>query len=257
MARRNPVTSGTLEREPVEYKHHSGRFPTTAWELVAEAKDQQHTGHFLAVNSLTSKYWKPAFYFVRVRGYSREQAEDLVQEFFLQFLERDWIRRVDPQRGRFRTFMLTILVRFLADQGKTRVRRQKRFEQEVLPVSQLLTEAERTFQPPTDESPESVFLKRWALELVNRVRESVRSECVAEERETWYELFEASVVPDAGKRNSQPALAQMFGLSRDQVRYRLEQVRRRFDRSFRTELRCDGCPQDDVEKEARELMDML
>lgn len=249
------------ESQPVGYTppsfHCSGRFPTTAWSLVAEAKNQKGAGHRLAVNELTAKYWKPVFYFIRAKGYSIDRAEDLTQDFFFQFLQRDWIRRVDPQRGRFRTFMLTILTRFLADQGRARIRRQKQFEQEIVPISKLLTDEERKYEPPTNESPETIFMKRWSLTLVDRVRDNVRGECLAEGREAWYELFAANAMPDVEAKSSQSALARKFGLSRDQVRYRLEQVRRRFDRSFRIELRCDGCSENEVAAEVRELMDLL
>ena len=235
----------------------SGAFPTTAWSLVAAAKDPQRVGHVAAVNLLASKYWKPIFYFIRAKGYASNVAEDLTQEFFLRFLERDWIQRVDPTRGRFRTFVLTILSRFLADESAARVRKQKRFEREILSISRLVTDEDRDFEPAVSESPEAIFIRQWALTTVHNTRENVRRECIAEGREAWYDLFEASVMPESGQRSSQPVLAQRFGLSRDQVRYRLEQVRKRFDRSFRTELRSDGCSEEDLSRELHGLMNLL
>jgi hypothetical protein len=62
-----------------------------------------------ALNRFIVLYWKPVFYFLRARGQGLHQAEDLTQAFFTRLLERDWVRRADPQRGRFRTFLLTLL----------------------------------------------------------------------------------------------------------------------------------------------------
>jgi DNA-directed RNA polymerase specialized sigma24 family protein len=236
---------------------NSGRFPTTRWSLVSKAKDRLSPEHVEAVNALVSKYWKPVFYFIRAKGYALDRAEDLTQEFFLGFLERDWIRRVDQTRGRFRTFVLTILVRFLADQGPKRVRRQKRFEQEILPISSLLTDRDRTFEPPTDENPESIFMQRWATALVDHVRAEVRRQLAKEDKSMRYKLFEAAVSTDPLEARSQTALAREHGLTRDQVRYAVNDVRGRFDRHFRGELRRDGCPADEIDDGVSDLIHLL
>jgi RNA polymerase sigma-70 factor (ECF subfamily) len=99
----------------------SAQFPTTTWNMVLAAKDRQSAGYLDAMNRCIAGYWKPVFYFVRSRGYPLERAEDLTQEFFLQFMDREWIRRADPQRGRFRTFLLTVLVRFLSESPSRRM----------------------------------------------------------------------------------------------------------------------------------------
>jgi RNA polymerase sigma-70 factor (ECF subfamily) len=235
----------------------SGRFPTTRWTMVSQAKDHLSQGHIEAVNLLIRYYWKPVFYFVRAKGHPVADAEDLTQEFFLQFLQKQWIRRVDRSRGRFRTFLLTILTRFLYDQLPPRIRRQQLFEKGLVPISGLLTEAERSFEPPTQETPDAVFLRMWAQDLVGRVKTDVRTECSACGQEDWYEIFEAAVIGDVERRVSQVALAERYGLTRDQVRYRIDQVAARFRRAFREELLADGCSQEELEEEQTRLIDLL
>jgi len=236
---------------------NSGRFPTTRWSLVSKAKDRLSPENVEAVNALVSKYWKPVFYFIRAKGYPLDRAEDLTQEFFLGFLERDWLRRVDRTRGRFRTFVLTILVRFLADQGPKRVRRQKRFEQQILPVSTLLSDQDRAFEPPVGGDPKSIFMQRWAMALVDHVRGEVRRQLAEEGHAVRYELFEAAVCADPLQARSQTALAREYGLTRDQVRYAVKDVRNRFDHQLRGELRRDGCPADEIDEGVFVLIHLL
>jgi DNA-directed RNA polymerase specialized sigma24 family protein len=249
-------TSPPVQNDDPVFRN-SGRFPTTRWSLVSKAKDRLSPEHVEAVNALVSKYWKPVFYFIRAKRYALDRAEDLTQEFFLGFLERDWIRRVDRTRGRFRTFMLTILVRFLADQGPNRVRRQKRFEQEILSISALLTDRDRTFEPPTDENPESIFMQRWAMALVDHARVEVQRQLAEEDKSMRYALFEAAASADPLKARSQTALAREHRLTRDQVRYAVNDVRQRLDRQLRAELRRDGCPAEEIDDGVSELIHLL
>ncbi len=97
----------------------SGWFPATAWSFIRQLQaDPREVPP--ALNEFIRAYWKPVFRFLRARGYDSHQAEDLTQEFFLRLVQGDWLHRADLQRGRFRTFLLAILTRFLADQGPAR-----------------------------------------------------------------------------------------------------------------------------------------
>jgi DNA-directed RNA polymerase specialized sigma24 family protein len=245
-----------MENEDPDHEH-SARFPTTVWTLVDHAKNPLSDAHLQAISVLASKYWKPVYYFIRAKGYVPDRAEDLTQAFFLSFLERDWIRRADRERGRFRSFLLAILVRFLSDRGPYRGRQQNRFEQKVLSISALLTDRDRAFEPARGESPEEIFMRRWAVGLVEHVRRQVEQEMEAQGQTFRYRLFEAARLAEPGSEVSQVALAKEHGLSRDQVRYALEQVREALCRAFRHELRLDGCSPVEVEAELAELLRLV
>lgn len=234
----------------------SNRFPTTNWNLVEQAK--QHDGADVeAINQLIAKYWKPVFYFIRSRRYPLQQAEDLTQEFFLRFLERDWIRRAEPQRGRFRTFVLTILVRFLSDMGEKRISRQKLFDQRIVAVSTLLTDDDRTFEPPSSETPEAVFFRLWACSLVAHVRNDVKLACDQTGQSAWFEMFEIHSGTAETPAMSMAQLAKQFGLTRDQVRYRLDRIHSHFATAFRAELHRDGCAESEIDAELHNLTQLL
>jgi RNA polymerase sigma-70 factor (ECF subfamily) len=203
-------------------------FPTTAWCFIRAAQDHGHPESLPAVNRFVAQCWKPVFYFLRAKGYALHAAEDLTQEFFLRFLERDWIQRADPQKGRFRNFLLKILVRFLSDQGPKRAPRQQWFEKGLVSIDSLLGDPERSYEPPTGQTPEAIFMKQWAAGLVEHVLKRVRRFHDEEGRAVWYEVFSAThFVSQPAERVSQHDLGERFGMTRDQVRYAQEMVQKR------------------------------
>src|SRR5579863_9924373 len=96
----------------------SGRseFPTTRWSLVAAAGDPERKEARSALVSLCENYWYPLYAFLRRRGYTADQAQDLTQEFFMRVLEGRYLDRADPEKGRFRSFILACLKFFVADE---------------------------------------------------------------------------------------------------------------------------------------------
>jgi RNA polymerase sigma-70 factor (ECF subfamily) len=218
------------------------RFPTTDWGFLQSAPGRQDPEAAGALNGFLRRYWKPVFYYLRARGYPFHKAEDLTQEFLLRFWSRDLILKADPERGKFRTFLLAVLRHFLSDQGP-RAPRQRRFESDMAPIASLAGAAERAFEPPDDQTPETIFWKKWMAGALERCRERLRAFHLAEERPEWYALFEAY---HFGDPVSQDALGERFGLSREQVAYRLRVARARFERYVRDEVGAEPGADDEV-----------
>ena len=101
------------------------QFPTTRWTLVIAAGEPHRKEARSALVSLCENYWYPLYAFLRRRGYPPDQAQDLTQEFFVRLLEGRYLDRADPAKGRFRSFLLTSLKFFVADE-EDRDRAQKR-----------------------------------------------------------------------------------------------------------------------------------
>src|SRR6201996_7508218 len=93
------------------------RFPTTRWTLVLAAGDPQRKETRSALVSLCENYWYPLYAYLRRSGYAADEAQDLTQEFFVRVLEGRYLDRADPEKGRFRAFLLTSLKFFAADHG--------------------------------------------------------------------------------------------------------------------------------------------
>jgi DNA-directed RNA polymerase specialized sigma24 family protein len=229
-------------------------FPTTAWSMLEDAKNRDPAEQTAAMNRFIVNYWRPIYCFLRARGCFHETAEDLTQEFLSQFLDHDWLAKADASRGRFRNYLLAILKRFLADQGSGRATRQKAFDQSLVPVSALVRDEERSFEPPHQELPEDVFMKQWARSLVEEVRGELEAWCRARGRPDWYAIFTAHHFPAPGSESlSQHELAGRFRSSRDQIRHAVEQTTAEFARLFRTAVAGQvGC-EAEIEAEIREI----
>jgi RNA polymerase sigma-70 factor (ECF subfamily) len=226
--------------------------------MVQAAQDRQRPDYAAAVNRFVAGYWRPVFYFLRTKGYPLQQAEDLTQQFLLQFLERDWMVRADRQRGRFRTFLLTILIRFLSDQGPRRAPKQKQFDQRMVPVSALMREDDRQFQPPVNAAPQDVFMQQWARALLDAVLHQLSYWCHAQGRPDWYEVFTAIHFPPPGReRLAQQAVADKLQITRDQVRYGLETANRQFSELLRAEVAEQVGSDADIEEEIRDIQRLL
>ncbi len=153
-------------------------FTTTHWSAVLHARDAHSPAATAALGQLCATYWYPLYAHVRRRGHSLDDAADLTQEFFAMLLRRQSIASAGPEKGRFRTFLLTSLDYFLNDQ-LARNRAVKRGNG--VPLVQLdAQEAEQrlAIEPTTDETPDKAFDRRWAAALFEQVMQRLENEQV-------------------------------------------------------------------------------
>ncbi|NLS92101.1 MAG: sigma-70 family RNA polymerase sigma factor [Planctomycetaceae bacterium] len=233
-------------------------FPTTMWSLVKPPEEGDEEQHRATMERLAAGYWRPVYCFIRSRGYSASRAEDLTQEFFLQLLDRDWIRRADRQRGRFRTFLLTILVRFLSDQGPNRAPRQRQFDTRMVPISSLIRDGDRHFEPSDSQTPEHVFMRQWAKAVVATTCRRLETWCRERGKSQWHDVFQLLRFPDPGRpRPTQEAIAEQLGISRDQVRYAAAETSSQFAELLRQEIAGQVESGLDIEQELCDLQTVL
>lgn len=140
-------------------------FPTTHWSLLAKATLNGESEARSALGELCRRYWSPLKQFIRARGYSEQESEDLTQEFLLHLMEHSALRRPDPLRGKFRSFLLGALVKFLSHERERRLT-QKRGGQQAH-VSLDLIETAGAVEPSTADTQETLrFDRSWALAIV-------------------------------------------------------------------------------------------
>lgn len=211
-----------------------------------------------AMNRFVSAYWRPVYYYLRARHVPVHGAEDLVQEFFLRFLSKNWVQPADPGRGRFRAFLLTIVKRFLADQSPHRAPRQRTFDDHLLSISALISDEERSFDPADYDSPDDIFMTQWAHAVVNHVRRMLQTWCEGRGRPDWYQIFSEVHFPPPGvAAAAQQNLAERFRISRDQIRYCLEMTSNEFASLLRKEVADQVGSQDEVDAELSDLLRLL
>jgi RNA polymerase sigma-70 factor (ECF subfamily) len=148
-------------------------FQPTLWTLVLRAKDPSSPERTQALALLIESYWKPVYFFIRRRGNDVESAKDLTQSFFTAFLEKDFLKTVSREKGKFRSFIQACVTYFLSNQYD-RASAQKRGG------GFAFVQAEAELQA-ADDSPEQAFFKQWALDTMTRTVARLREESTPED----------------------------------------------------------------------------
>src|SRR5688572_31283424 len=151
-------------------------FRTTSWSLIVAASSNPTTGARQALATLCQTYWNPVYAFIRRNGHDPDKAQDLTQEFFVRLIEKNYLGDADRERGRFRSFLLTSVKHFLANEWD-RARALKRGGGQT-PISIDATEAEQWYVPAVVDgvTPEDLFERRWALSLLEKVMSRLRAD---------------------------------------------------------------------------------
>jgi len=144
-------------------------FQPTSWSLLERAGSRDEARRREALETLAASYWKPVYSFLRRQGRTRDQATEAVQDFFLYLLERDLIERADPKRGRFRSYLLGILRKFMANQD----RRARRPDDLTFSIEPAVLEDWLTAD---DATPERAFERQWALDVLGRALDALSVE---------------------------------------------------------------------------------
>lgn len=209
-----------------------------------------------ALEELCCAYWYPLYAYVRRRGYSAEDAEDLTQEFFHQLLSGDSLKTADPGKGRFRSFLLTVLKRFLANEWD-RARALKRGGGRLL-LSLDTSEAETRFgiEPAVDAAPDRMFDRRWAMALLSRAMARVREEFAGAGKAEEFEHIKACLTAERGAI-AYADIARTTGMSEGALRVAIHRLRKRFREIFRDEIAQTVSSTAEIDEEVRYLTSVL
>ena len=232
------------------------RFQTTSWSLVLAAGDEPTPDSERALASLCQIYWRPVYAFVRKRGYDHEQAQDLVQGFFTGVVEKRTLRRANPERGRFRSYLLTSVKNYLANE-RDRTSAQKRGGGGIaIPIDPI--EAESWYAPEAieDTTPEYLYQRRWALALLERVLDRLRDEAQAAGKSDQFDRLAELLVGDAPD-SPYEALARELGTSAGALRVAVHRLRRRYRDLLRAEIAETVSSPEEVDDEIRFLFSSL
>ena len=257
-----------VEREPqclfVNGKNgHEGaggarEFVTTRWSLILSAAnlgtEEQKSRDALA--ELCRVYWRPIFLFVRTRGYSIEDAQDLTQDFFVAILKNDWLQHADRNRGRFRSLLLRSLQNFLMNAAEKAHAYKRGGGVEFISWDDWMAEAPSDLSIPgaTLESlpPERLFDLTWAATVVERALQRLREECESKGK-LW--LFQAlsSHLADERDEVSYARLSAELGIAETAVKKQLHNMRQRYRSLLRDEVSQTVEDPGDVDDEIRYL----
>jgi len=251
MTSTDPETAGTERpRAP------AGCFPPTHWSVVVAAGRSDTTRAHAALEKLCRAYWFPLYAYARRRGYSVEDAQDLTQEFFARVLEHQWLARADQAKGRFRTFLLTAMERFLANEWD-KVRAQKRGGgQRNIPIQLDTAETRYGVELADTRTPEQAFEYRWALALLDEVVGELEAEFRARDQADVFAALKPCLV---GDRAAQPyvELAARLGMEEGAVKVAVHRMRQRYRELLRAEIANTVDSPGEVDAEMRHLFNVL
>ena len=230
-------------------------FVTTHWSVVLTAARRDTTRARAALEYLCQSYWHPLYAYLRRRGYSPEDAQDLTQEFFARLLERNAVATVAPEKGRFRSFLLASMNHFLADEWD-KARAQKRGGGKVISLDLQSAETRLGEAPAENFTPEKAFEHRWAITLLEQVYQRLGEEYREQDKAA---LFDTLRVTLAGKSQAAPyaELARQLKMNEGAVKVAVHRLRQRYRTLLRETIAGTVSGPDEVEDELRYLFRTL
>ncbi len=212
---------------------NGARFATTRWSIIAAAREGATTEADGALEALCRTYWYPLYAYVRRAGHPAADAQDLTQAFFARLLEKDWLRDARPGLGRFRSFLLVALKRFLAKEWRRENARKRGGGLGFVALDAGEAEARYAVEPAL--GPDEVFERRWALTVLDRALASLAEEYGAADRAAEFEVLKGSLTAPRGEIDYD-ATSAALGLSIGATRVAVHRLRKRFREALRAEI---------------------
>jgi RNA polymerase sigma-70 factor (ECF subfamily) len=244
------------DAEPRSSSDHQEWFATTHWSVVLAAGDDSAPGAREALEKLCRAYWYPLYTFVRRQGHGPEDAQDVTQEFFARFLEKEYFGLADPARGRFRSFLLASLKNFLTEQHR-HAGRLKRGGGKIL-VSWDATTVEERFVAELKEeaNPEHIYERRWALTLLEKALSSLGEELTSAGKERVFAELQKHLWGDQGGE-SYSVIAARLEMTEGALKVAAHRLRQRYRELLREEVAHTVARHEEIDEELRYLIAVI
>lgn len=234
-------------------------FLTTHWSMVDDVRKEGDRDRVL-IGLLLERYWKPAYCYLRRKGFDNERAKDLTQGFFHEVvLNRHLVERAEPSKGRFRTLLLHALNQYVIDEQRRQTTRRQIPKEKLVPldVAGLPELPEATGQL----NPEESFNYAWKADLLERVLSEVKESYVSRGMETHWRLFHDRVVQPVLQDDQPPSLRELcsqHGIENAaRASHMLDTVKRRLHTVLAKHVRQTVSCSEDVEDELGEIVEFL
>jgi len=232
------------------------QFNTTHWSVVLLAGRNESPQSAEALEKLCRLYWGPLYSFVRCKGHSAEDAQDLTQKFFARLLEKNDFLVVDPRKGKFRTFLLTALTHFLANERDYTNAAKRGGGQKLLSLDEDYVEHSYQIEPVSDLSPDKLYDLRWATTVLEEALNALKAEMVAADKTSQFEQLKPFLTeePDAG---AYARTGERLSLSRETVAVAVHRLRRRYHELVREQVAQTVTSPLELDEEMRHLFQAL
>ncbi len=218
--------------EPFNSGRHSGRFDTTSWTVILDARDRGSPRGQEALAALCESYWYPVYAYIRRRGHDADQAQDLTQEFFGRLLDEKFLGSVGPEKGRFRSFLLAACKNFLANEHNRRQAHKRGGGRQIVSFDAGRAEERYRLEPSHDLTPERLYERRWALTLLEQAVDRLRKEFLDAGRGELFDRLKPGLVGDCD-RAPYSVVAGELGMTEGAVQVAAHRLRRRYQEILR------------------------
>jgi len=232
-------------------------FHTTRWTMVMRAQGDAPEAK-AALGELCENYWGPVFRFLRREGRSEDDSRELAQEFFERLLSGGGIDRADPEKGRFRSYLLGALKHFLAERKRNASRQKRGGDAVVQSIESGGTDTSpgMPIPDPAGAVPDTFFDREWALAVMDRGLTSVQAAFEKSGKETQFETLKPWLIGDTESLSQAEAAAEL-GLTSGAVKVAIHRLRKQFSEAVRDEIAQTVDTAEEVGEELRYLIEVL
>jgi RNA polymerase sigma factor (sigma-70 family) len=227
-------------------------FATTHWSVVLSAQDKNSPRSVEALETLCRAYWFSLYAYARRAGHSPADAEDLTQGFFARLLEKDYLKSAAREKGRFRTFLLTALKRFTANEWDRQHAQKRGGFVPMVAIDQALAESRFAAQPSHNLQPDLLFDRQWAITLLERTMAQLQQEYMATGRASLFEYLQNCLAKvESGLPYAE--IAARLNLTEAAVKMAVLRLRGRYREILRAEIAETVSSPEEIEEEIRHL----
>ena len=231
-------------------------FATTHWSVVLTAAHSASPNAVKALEQLCRTYWYPLYAYARRQGRNHEDAQDLTQAFFADFLEKKYVTRADRDRGRFRTFFLTSFKNFLNNEWDRARTARRGGGQKILSLDTQSAESRYAIEPVETKAPDTAFEKSWAVTTLEQALARLREEYSAAGKGAFYENLKLLLWEEKGAE-TYAGLGARLGMTEAAVKMAVMRLRQRCREALRTEVAHTVANPSEVDEELRYLLSVL
>jgi RNA polymerase sigma-70 factor (ECF subfamily) len=231
-------------------------FATTRWSVVLTARDGRSPQAATALEALCRTYWYPLYAFVRRKGHSPHDAQDLTQAFFARLLEKNYVAQADRERGRFRTFLLAALTHFLADEWDKARRLKRGGGREIISFDAASAEERYRLEPTDQLDAAKLYERRWVTTLFDMVLARLEEEFRDSGKGALFDGLKSSLLSEPDSP-TYVELGTRLGMKEDAVKQAVHRMRRRYRELFREEIAQTVDGPGEVDDELKHLFAVL
>jgi RNA polymerase sigma-70 factor (ECF subfamily) len=234
----------------------SDPFETTHWSLILAARNRDEPRAHEALTVLCQSYWPPIYAYIRRHGHDPHAAEDLTQAFFASLLEPGALAGVDQKKGKFRAFLLASCRHFLGHQRDHDRALKRGGGKSLLSIDARDAEGRYLRESADHLTPEALFVRRWALALLEGVLDDLRGEYTRADKTDLFDALKATLTGDP-RSTPYAAIAARLGMTEGAVQVAVHRLRKRYRAALRARIAATVADPADVEEEIRDLFASL